>query len=227
MLIESSEEIISISIIGIYLGILLLIAEILSRHYKSDAELTRKIVHLGSGNVILLAWYFNIPKHIIISASIVASVVAIISYILPILPSVNSVGRNSFGTLFYAMSIGILSALFWQNGEKEFTLIGILIMTYGDGLAGLIGQKFGKNKYEIWGNKKSREGTFTMMVVSFFVTLSVLGFSLENLIIAFFVGILATILETFSAIGIDNLTVPIICGIVTYYLSDFSSIVFL
>lgn len=213
-------EFTSISIVTIYLGILLLIAEILSRYGQTDGELTRKIVHIGTGNVILLAWWLNISQNIIILASVMASLVAITSYFLPILPSVNGVGRKSLGTLFYAVSIGILTALFWQTGQKQFTAIGILIMSYGDGMAALIGQKYGKNKYQVLGNKKSWEGSFTMAVVSLFVTLIILGFSWQNLIIALIVGISATILETFSSIGIDNLTVPVISGIIAYYLSQ-------
>lgn len=213
-------EFLSISIVTIYLSILLLIAEILSRYRKTDGELTRKIVHIGTGNVILLAWWLNISQTIIILASVIASLVAITSYFLPILPSVNGVGRKSLGTLFYAISIGILTTLFWQTGQKQFTAIGILIMSYGDGMAALIGQKYGKNKYQILGNKKSYEGSFTMTIVSIFVTLIVLGFSWQNLIIASIVGISATILETISSIGIDNLTVPVISGIIAYYLSQ-------
>lgn len=213
-------EFTSISIVTIYLGILLLIAEIFSRYSQADAELTRKIVHIGTGNVILLAWWLNISQDIIIFASVIASLVAITSYFFPILPSVNGVGRKSLGTLFYAISIGILTALFWQNGEKQFTAIGILIMSYGDGMAALIGQKYGKNKYQVLGNKKSWEGSLTMTIISVFVTLIILGFSWQNLIIASIVGIFATILETFSSIGIDNLTVPVISGIIAYYLSQ-------
>ncbi|MGI0483056.1 diacylglycerol/polyprenol kinase family protein [Geminocystis sp. CENA526] len=213
-------EFVSISIVTIYLGILLLIAEIFSRYYKSDSELTRKIVHIGTGNVILLAWYLNISKDVIILASFIASLIAITSYFFPILPSVNGIGRKSLGTLFYAISIGILTVLFWQNGQKQFTTIGILIMSYGDGMAALIGQKYGQNKYQVLGNKKSWEGSFTMTIVSIFVTIIIMGFSWQNLILASIVGICATILETFSSIGIDNLTVPVISGIIAYYLSQ-------
>ncbi|BAQ63268.1 diacylglycerol/polyprenol kinase family protein [Geminocystis sp. NIES-3709] len=207
------------AIVILYLGILLLIAEILSRYHKTDSELTRKIVHIGTGNVILLAWWLNISKDVILLASVVASFIAIMSYFLPILPSVNGVGRNSLGTLFYAISIGILTALFWQNGQRQFTAIGILIMSYGDGMAALIGQKWGKHKYQILGNQKSWEGSLTMTGVSILVTVIILGFTWQNLLIASIVGIFATILETFSSIGIDNLTVPVASGIIVYYLS--------
>ncbi len=222
MLTDLSTNFVSVAIIAGYLGILFFIAEILSRYQKTDAELTRKIVHIGTGNVILLAWWLNIPSSIIILASIVASFVAIASYFLPILPSLNGVGRKSLGTLFYAMSIGILTSLFWKNGQQQFTAIGILVMSYGDGMAALIGQKWGKHPYQLWGNKKSWEGSLTMTLVSISVGILILTFNgdwqWQNLIIALIVGIFATILEMFSTIGIDNLTVPVASGFVVYYL---------
>ncbi|WPF90195.1 SEC59/DGK1/VTE5 family protein [Cyanobacterium aponinum AL20118] len=228
MLVNLSNQIGSILLITVYIGGLLLIAEILNRLHKTDSELTRKIVHIGTGNVILLAWWLNITSDVILLAVITASIVAIASYYLPILPSVNSVGRHSLGTLFYAISIGILTALFWHEGEKQFTAIGILIMSYGDGMAALIGQKWGKHKYQLLGNKKSWEGSLTMTLVSILVVISIFGIvatiQTKLFIIALLIGIFATILETFSPFGIDNLTVPVICGTLAYYLQNIFTI---
>ena len=217
-----SHQLIPISVVAGYLGLLLAIAEFLSRAYNTDSELTRKIVHIGTGNIILLAWWLDISRSVIILASIVASLIAIVSYFLPILPSVNGVGRKSLGTLFYAISIGGLVGLFWHEGTRQFAAIGILVMSYGDGMAALIGQNWGKHPYQIWGNKKSWEGSFGMTIVSLIVTVSILTFvgswQWSYLLIALLVGIFATILETFSQVGIDNLTVPVGSGVITYYL---------
>lgn len=216
-----SEQIISVSIATTYLGILILLAELLSRWLKTDFELTRKIVHIGTGNIIILAWWLNISSLILVWAAVVASIIAIISYFLPILPSVNSVGRKSLGTLFYAVSIGILSGLFWQEGLRLYSAIGILVMSYGDGMAALVGRKWGRHPYQILGNQKSWEGSLTMALVSFVVGLTVLslagGWQGKNLLIALIMSICATILETISQIGIDNLTVPIVSAIICYY----------
>ena len=222
MLASLSAQIIPIAIVFGYLVALLIVAEFLSHFPKTDSELTRKIVHIGTGNVILLAWWLNITSDIILLASVVASVVAITSYFLPILPSVNGVGRQSLGTLFYAISIGILTALFWQEETKQFTAIGILIMSYGDGMAALIGQNWGKNPYQIWGNQKSWEGSLTMTLVSLCLTIIIFyligDWQWQYIIIASIIGIFATILETFSQIGIDNLTVPVGSSLIAYYL---------
>jgi len=218
----SSGQFLSISLVGFYLGILILISEILRRYYQINSEITRKIVHIGAGQVILLAWWLNIPSHLILLASFGASIVAIISYFLPILPSVNGVGRRSLGTLFYALSIGILTFLFWDKFLPQFTAIGILIMTWGDASAALIGQKWGKNKYHFLGSDKSWEGTLTMFLVSAIVVFSILVFVYPwhgyLIMVALLTAIVATILEIFSMVGIDNLTVPVFSAVFCYYL---------
>ncbi|MGY6530216.1 MAG: diacylglycerol/polyprenol kinase family protein [Cyanobacterium sp.] len=215
------QQILPITFVGFYLVTLILISEILRRYYQANSEITRKIVHIGAGQVILLAWWLNIPSHLILLASLGASIVAIISYILPILPSVNGVGRKSLGTLFYALSIGILTFLFWDKSLPQFTAIGILIMTWGDASAALIGKKWGKHKYYFLGSQKSWEGSSAMMVISAIVILSILFFVYpwQNyfILIALTTAIIATILETFSIVGIDNLTVPVFSAIFCYY----------
>ena len=215
----------AIAWVGIYLGILILIAETLNRFSDQPGEVTRKIVHIGSGQVVLLAWWLKIPAWVGVGAAIVAGGVAILSYFLPILPSLESVGRRSLGTFFYAISIGLLIGYFFSRQQPEYAALGILIMAWGDGLAALIGQNFGQHPYQLWGIRKTWEGSLTMLVVSFVVTVLILGIiqqiSLSLMAIALIVAILATFLETFSKFGIDNLTVPLGSAILAFSLSQF------
>ncbi len=206
--------------IFVYLGIFVAIANILSRVLPDDPELTRKVVHIGSGNVILLAWWFDISTQVIVSAAIISAIITIISYIIPILPSIESIGRKSFGTLFYAISIGVLTAYFWQN-SPQYAVVGILIMTWGDGMAAVIGQRFGRHHYQIGQITKSWEGSLAMTASSFSVSelvlLSIEGNNWQILVISLIVALTATILEAFSKLGIDNLTVPLISGFACFF----------
>ena len=201
-----------LSLVFAYLVVLVTIAEVLSRSITDDPELTRKVVHIGSGNVILLAWWLNISTSVIVSAAIIAAAIALTSYFTPILPSINSVGRRSLGTLFYAISIGILAASFWSD-TPQYTAIGILVMAWGDGMAAIIGQRFGKHSYQVLKITKSWEGSFAMAIVSFIVTNSILllvqGNTWQTWLTSLIVAIAATSLEAFSKLGIDNLTVPL------------------
>jgi phytol kinase len=207
-------------LIFLYLGILVTVAERLSKFLPDDPEITRKVVHIGSGNVILLAWWLDISTWVIVVAAAIASVVALTSYFIPILPSINSVGRKSLGTLFYAISIGVLAASFWQD-FPQYTAIGILVMAWGDGMAAIIGQRFGKHKYTIWGISKSWEGSLTMAIVTYIVTflvlVTVLGNSWAIWLTSLIVALVATSLEAFSRFGIDNLTVPFASALMVFF----------
>ncbi len=211
-----------IGLVILYLGVIIALAEGLNRLRGTNAEFTRKIVHIGSGNVVLIAWWLQIPAWVLMGASFIASIIALISYFLPILPSINSVGRKSLGTFFYALSIGVLAQWFWSTGQPQYLAIGILVMAWGDGMAAIIGQKFGQHCYEVLGVKKSWEGSLTMMGVSFIVTSVILLWvgvpMLTVAIVSLMVAIAAMGLEAFSKLGIDNLTVPLGSAVLAFYL---------
>jgi phytol kinase len=213
-----------IAIASGWVFLIILIAWLVSRFTPNQPEIIRKIVHIGSGNVILLAWWFHIPAYVGISAAILAGLISVISYFVPILPGINSVGRQSLGTFFYAVSIGILVGYFWYLHKPEYAALGILIMAWGDGLAALIGQRFGKHKYYLFGVNKSWEGSLTMTVVSYLVSVIILlaarGNSWQIWLVSALVSILATLLESVSFLGIDNLTVPIGSAILAYSLTQ-------
>lgn len=222
---ESTPDLwLQISLVGLGLGAIVLLAETLHRRVSGNSELARKIVHIGSGNVILLAWWLKIPAWVGILASIIASLVALLSYYIPFLPGINSVGRKSLGTFFYAVSIGVLIGWFWPIQQYQYAAIGILVMTWGDGLAGLFGQRFGKHPYEVWGMKKSWEGSLTMALVSYAVSCLVLlaaqGNVWQTWLVSLAIAIAATILESVSKLGIDNLTVPLGSAALGFYLSQ-------
>ena len=214
-----------IAIAAVWVGGIVLTAELLHRYTSTDPEKIRKVVHIGTGQVILLAWWLQIPAWVGITASILASAVTLLSYKFPILPGINSVGRKSLGTFFYALSIGILVAWFWPLQQPHFAALGILVMTWGDGLAALIGQKFGKHPYKIGGIQKSWEGSLTMALVSFTVSslilLSVQGNIWQTWVVAIAIGIVATALEAFSKLGVDNLTVPVGSAALAFFLMQF------
>jgi phytol kinase len=221
---STTPLLVPLSLIFAYLAILVLVAEGITRLFSDDKELTRKVVHLGAGNVILLAWWLEVPASVGIAASIIASLVALISYFLPILPSINSVGRQSLGTFFYAVSIGILVAWFWWLNQPQYAAMGILAMCWGDGMAAIIGQRFGKHPYQILGITKSWEGSLTMAVASYLtsslVLLGVQGNVWQTWLIPLAVAGFATGLEAVSRLGVDNLTVPLGSAALGFFLNQ-------
>jgi phytol kinase len=210
-----------------WLAVVFVAAETL-RHCQVDGERVRKVIHIGVGNIILLAWILDAPRSIGIGASVLFSLVAWLSYHIKILPGLNGVNRQSFGTVFYAASIGILIALFWTPGRYMFAVIGVLVMTWGDAIAALVGQAWGRHPYTVFGNRKSWEGSLAMWGVSTLAIASMLlaghywlGVPLPWWLacgVAVLVAAIATGLEVFSWRGIDNLTVPLASGALSYWL---------
>jgi phytol kinase len=202
-----------IATVPAYVGTIVMISELLHRYTDTNPEQVRKVVHIGTGNVIILAWLLDLPAWVGIVSGVLAGIITLVSYRLPILPGVNSVGRKSLGTFFYAVSIGILTAIFWYLDLPHYAVIGILIMAWGDGLAAIIGQRFGKHPYTVFGNTKSWEGTFTMFGVSYaivsIVLLSVRGNVWQTWVVGIPVAIVATGVESIAQWGLDNLTVPL------------------
>lgn len=209
--------------VGLWVGGITLLSEELSRRKLLQPEQVRKVMHIGTGNVILLAWWLQIPTNLIVAASVLFSLVALLSYRFPILPGINSVGRQSFGTFFYAVSIGVLAAWFWPD-LPHFTVLGILVMTWGDGLAALVGQRWGQHRYKLAGIPKSWEGSSAMAlvsgVISALILFGVYGATWQVAAIALVVAIAAAVLEAFSKYGVDNLTVPLGSAGIAYWLSQ-------
>ena len=220
-----STLLLSVAIAGAWLGLIGLLAEWLYRRNGVGPEVARKVVHIGAGNVVLLAWWLHIPAWVGIAASILFSAIALLSYRLPILPSINGVGRRSLGTFFYAASIGILVGWFWSIQQPQYAALGILVMTWGDGFAALAGQRFGRHPYKLWDMQKTWEGSLAMGLVSYAVSSLILVSAEGNTwpvwAISLMVAVVATGLEAFSKFGIDNLTVPLGSAAIAFMLTQF------
>jgi phytol kinase len=213
-----------VAVVGLWLTFVVTIAESLRRFANAQPEMVRKVVHIGTGNVILIAWCLQIPAWIGISTSILFSLVTLLSFRLAILPDINNIGRKSLGTFFYAVSIGVLISIFWQT-HAYCAVIGVLVMTWGDGLAAIIGQRWGRHIYKLWDMQKSWEGSLTMAIVSYVTSSSILlaiqGNIWQTWLVAGAIALIATTLEAFSKWGIDNLTVPLGSAITAFVLQNF------
>ena len=218
-----SSLLVQCAIVLLWLAIVGGVSEAL-RRLGYGPEITRKVVHIGAGHVILLAWWMAVPAWIGIVASVLFSGVALLSYQFPLLPGINSVGRKSLGTFFYAISIGLLIFWFWPLQQPQYAAIGILTMTWGDGLAALVGQRYGQHPYRVWGEKKSWEGSLTMLLVSYAVCASILlgvqGAIAATWWIAGVAAVTATALESASKYGVDNLSVPLGAAAVCFWLGQ-------
>ena len=201
------------ALIGIYIVFIFLISKLFKNFYPNNQELLRKIIHIGMGPLIPLAKFLEIEQSTAQYFAGGMSILIVINYIYKLFPIIEDVERKSYGTFFYCISLLFLIILFWDKDPYSL-MAGFLIMTFGDGLAGLIGKNFTSKDWRILNQKKSLLGTTTMFISSLIVLISVGlfgNFSINGIFI--FIALLATILEQISFYGIDNFTVPIITSI--------------
>lgn len=194
-----------------WIGLVFLTSAILHR-LNHDPELVRKVVHIGTGNVLLIAWGLGVSHALCIAAGLLFSAIALASHHVKILPMLNDVGRKTYGVFYYAVSITILVTIFWQQAP-EYAVIGVMVMAWGDGMAALIGKRFGKHTFMHGNNRRSIEGSLAMFLVSVTVIIGVSALShslnLSHTLSAIPIAAIATLLESYSPGGTDNLTVPL------------------
>ena len=213
---------IQISVVAIWLGLVFLASEIL-RRLKQDPELFHKVVHIGTGNVLLIAWWLHIPTWLCVTAGVTFSAIALASHYTNILPMIHDVGRKTYGVFYYALSITILVVFLWDS-HPQYAVIGVMVMSWGDGMAALIGKRFGKHSFVHLGNKRSLEGSFAMFVTSLIVMIGILGIThsihTRDITIAIPVAAIAALLEAYSPGGTDNISVPLSSAALSYVLQS-------
>ena len=193
----------------LYLFAIFLISIVFKKYNNDSKEIVRKIIHIGIGPLIPIARYLKIDQNAALIFTGIISLMVLINYTYKLFPTIEDVERKSYGTLFYCLSLFILIYLFWDK-DPYALITGFFIMTFGDGLAGLIGKSFNSKNWNFFKQKKSLLGTMTMFSTSLIVVCSIgyaqqNSFNLNYFTIAFF----ATLLEQFSILGIDNFIVPI------------------
>ena len=200
---------IKFTVVLLYLFSIFLISIVFKKFNEDNKEIVRKIIHIGIGPLIPIAQILKINQNSALIFTGIVSLMVFINYNYKLFPTIEDVERKSYGTLFYCLSLFILIYLFWD--KDPYALIsGFFIMTFGDGLAGLIGKSFNSKSWIFFEQKKSLYGTITMFLTSLIVVCSI-GYSQQNSLNLnyFTIAFIATLLEQFSVLGIDNLIVPI------------------
>ena len=198
----------------IWMAMVIAGAVLCRRLRPNQRELSRKIVHIGTGAVVPLAWFFGIPFVVALPVAAVITVVTTINHQWRFIPAVEDVDRNSYGTIAYGIAITTLLLLFWPT-RADAVSAGVLVMALGDGLAGLIGRNVASPKWVLFGQTKSSVGTMTMAVVSGLVLIGLARWSGADLSLPAALGMvaMATGLEQLSWSGLDNLSVPLSVGV--------------
>ncbi|WP_416174943.1 MAG: DUF92 domain-containing protein [Bifidobacterium crudilactis] len=220
--------IVSVSYILLVLGCSALIA----RHQGNRSEFSRKFVHIMVGNwVFITPWFTSLWAVALVPAAFV-----IINALSIRFAFFTSMAREheDYGTVYYALSMLLLSSAAFALGWRELSFIGLLTMAYGDGFAALVGKRWGKHHPFSFAPDKTLEGSITVAASAFIVTLAcVMVFPelraqyepwLTMGVIPALVAVLAAFVELTAGHGCDNLSLPISTGIGASLLLRYSSV---
>ena len=214
-----SHEIMGIIGVLLFLGVVILFTKKVFKNISAEAS--RKIIHISTGLVSLtFPFIFDsyIPVIIIVALAILG--LTALKYIKTFNDKFGEglfgVKRKSYGEIYVALAVGILFVTYkLTNVNIVNYLIPILILTFADSTAALIGVVYGRKKISSMNeDTKSIEGSFIFFIVAFMCTLFPLQLMTnigraEVLIISVLVGILAAMIEEVGHDGSDNFLIPI------------------
>ncbi|HVO39164.1 MAG TPA: hypothetical protein VMV03_09080 [Spirochaetia bacterium] len=197
---------------------LIRLAVLARRRGLLDALGARKVVHIGAANWWLFAMaVFDDPWTASVGPAFALLGAALSPGRSPVPTESEHDGRKrDRGMILYSASLLVLVNLSWRSVIPIWIGgIGALVMGWGDGLAGIVGRRFGGAGVSIWGRRKTAAGTVTMFAASLAVVLvMMLVFGARPLGIpaaasAVGTAAAATALELLTPFGMDNLTIPL------------------
>lgn len=208
---------VGVASVYIYVALLLIVTEkVVSKKYPIGS---RKFLHIMTGNIAFLLPVFQTRE---IMAFVAAGPFIVLTFLMsPYSPIKSLRGKTSeaghgLGLVYYAITWTILAYLFFDH--MEIIAIGILSMSYGDGLASMLGIKFGKKKYHILGETRSYVGSSAMFVFTFILMIVALFYyaiPITSLVVGYLVWIagIAMLVEGITPFGLDNLSVPFVVAV--------------
>jgi phytol kinase len=197
-------------------------AQFLLANHGVSSFTSRKIVHISVSHWWLIAMTFHESVGFALIGPISFVVLNAVSFASGMFESMEDPARRkNLGTIYFPISL-IMLVLFTFGGPAPVYVgaLATLVLGYGDGLASLIGYHYGRRSIRIFGERKSVEGSLTMLVASFLVSVIVIA-SLsgeviplsELLLRALAVSALAAAVELVTPLGLDNISVPVAVGL--------------
>lgn len=199
-----------LAILGV--GLVLVISEYFWNLRKSHGEIARKFVHIIAGT-FMASWalFLDVRQIQILSVILLAGV--LLSKYWSIFRSVHSISRKTWGEAFFALSIGVSATL---APNKWIYAAAVLHVSLADGLAAVIGTKFGKRTgYTILGQHKTLVGTAAFYVTSACITAWLItqggaGIDTQAWAVVLWLPLLTAITENLGVSGIDNIAIPLV-----------------
>lgn len=201
-----------------YIGLVLLSGGVIARIFGRHSEISRKWIHIMVGNWIFIAFYYFDAWWAIGIVPAAFIIINYLSYRYNLIPAMER-QDDSLGTVWYAVSLLVLSITAMGLNNPPMAYVGILTMAYGDGLAALVGKRFGRPYSNPTLQGRSLAGSFTMGLITFGIVIgaNLVFYHQLSIEIALATALLGTIVELLGKKGCDNLTVPIFAGLFYYF----------
>lgn len=204
----------------LYIFAIIGLAELLRRWRGYGSDFTRKVIHIGVG---MLSWgigfLFDSPWPFVF-ACFSFVIINLLDIRYGFFSAMTSSDRTNLGTVYFPIAAGIVAIIFWD--QQPLLVAALMPLTWGDGLAPVVGRRFGTHRYLIRGHMRTVEGSAAFFIAGGFFTWLALWLQVgtpalspvEALLPAFVVIAAATLTEAFSIWGLDNLTVTAVSTLI-------------
>lgn len=203
--------------------------------FALPTDISRKITHIGAGSIIgFLSLYDDShwSKYLNVAIFIVWIVLLTFKGLFADEDdeAVKTMTRNGDrsellkGPLYFVIVATICGTFFYKTIPG---IVAMSILGWGDGIAPIIGSRYGRLKYKILSDK-SLEGSLSMLISAFVASTFFVWLILPkqlDIIQILFLSIIGTVAEAFSPKEIDNILIPVVV-IFVLFLSYTSSMLF-
>ena len=191
-----------------------------------EPRLSRKLIHIGTGPIFVLCWLLfpDDPASrywaAIVPLAITAQFFLVGVGILKDEAAVKAMSRTGDrreilqGPFYYGIIFVILTIVYWY--KNPVGILALMALCGGDGLADILGRKFGKAKLP-WSESKTWIGSLGMFFGSWLLSLfivmpfaatGIFEFSLGEVFLPItLISLGATVVESLPLKEIDNITV--------------------
>lgn len=191
--------------------IVLVFSEYLWKTKRIRGEAARKLVHIVVGSYVAFwPWFLSNRQIIYISAVFFLTVLA--TQYLKLFHAISGKGHRRVGELLFAVGIGVTAFL---TNDRWIFMIAILHLSVADGLAGLIGSKWGRStKYKVCDQQKSVLGSLVFYASSLLIlslaTANYPGLDGARFALLLLLPIALTATENIGIWSTDNVLVPLL-----------------
>ena len=198
---------------------MIFIATVIQKVFKLSNDFSRKIIHVAVGNWIFIALFYFDTWYYAIVGPVSFIILNYISYKYNIFKAMELEEKNP-GTVYYSVSLTICTLFAFSKPDfLILPFLGIMAMTWGDGMAAVIGKikpvKQIRPGKSIGGSSSFFIFTF-LAVVAYFL---IIGIKISTVNLIFYglaTALIGSLIELYSPKNTDNLTVPIIIGLIGF-----------